>query len=381
MIRAWLILRDTSGSIVARFDEWIDFEVTQKVNDIDTAQFTINGNDPRTLLFGTDHILEFWREHKEANLPGYRESALFFRDFEWQYDESGQLSYVARFVGLNDLLRRRAVYNYAGGARADKDDAAETCIKEYVDEQAGPSATIAAGRLAEGAFVGLSVEADLGRGDNWIGSKAFDSLLEVCKDIGNSKDIAFRIIPVDLSVPSFIFRAQPKPLGADRTSTGIDPATGRNAAGNRPIIFSDQFDNFMRPRYGIFRSTEGNVAIVIGRGNEEEREYAEVSTVDVTASPWNRCEVTVHATQESDATALTDRGYDTLRDTEKQIIVDGVVVQHPMVLYGRDYFLGDIITTRVTGLEENRTINSVKISIQGRRSDFSENIDIGLGND
>lgn len=379
-----IILRDTSGTITTRFDDWISYEVDHYVNGIDRATFTINGNDQKSLLFGLDYFIEFWRSNKEANIEKYREAITLHRTPNYSYDQSGQLKFESISVGLNDFLNRRIVYNYAGDARCTKSDAAETVMKEFVDEQVGPSATVAAGRLAEGAITGLIIEPDAASGDTWDGSRAWQNVFTVLQDIGESNDMAFRVDILDPDTPSFIFRVKEKPYGADRSSTGIVAATGRNSAGNYPIIFSDQFGTAITPSYGIVRDTEANVAVVLGRGNEEERNVRERSlpgTTYDTDSPWNRREIAVHATLETTDDALDQKGDETLELTIPQIIVDLEVVQHPSCLYGRDYFLGDIITVRVSGLEINKTIIGVNIKVWGLQGQYSEQIKVTLGNE
>lgn len=376
-----IILRDTSGTIVARFDDWNSYNVDLKVNGIDKATLELNGNDPKVLLFGLDYIIEFWRMNKEANIQKYREAATFHRTPLYAYDKRGQLTFSSSSVGLNDLLNRRIVYNYAGDDRCTKSDVAETVMKEFVDEQVGPNATVAAGRLAEGATTGLTIEIDAGLGDTWDGSRAWQNVFTVLEGIAEAKDMAFWVEIIDASVPSFMFRVKEKPYGSDRSTTGIDSSTGRNAAGNRPIIFSDQIGNAIAPSYAILRDTEANVAVVLGRGNEDERNVRErtlAGTTYDTDSPWNRREIAVHATQETTDDSLDERGDETLENTVPQTIVGLDIVQHPSCLYGRDYFLGDIITVRVGGLEVNRTITGVNINVEGKKGNFSEQIKVTL---
>lgn len=375
----WIILRDTEGNIVARFDDWISYTITHRINGIDDATLILDGHNPNILLFGLDYFVEYWRSNKESNIEAYREAVTLHRTFNYDYDQKGQLTYMSHSVGLDDFLNRRIIYNYAGDARCTKSDAAETVIKEYVEEQAGPSATVAGGRLAEGAIDGLTVEIDTGAGDNWDGSRAWRNLLEVITEIAEAKAMAFRIEPMDLTVPSFIFRCKEKPYGDDRSSTGIDPDTGRNTAGNYPVIFSDQFGTAISPKYGVIRDTEANVAVVLGRGNEDERNIREktlAGTSYETDSPWNRREIPVHATQETSDAGLDDRGDETLFTTIPTTIVDLQIVQHPSCMYSREYFLGDIVTCRVSGLEVNRTITEVTIKVEGSNRSFGEQIDI-----
>jgi len=376
-----IILRDTLGNIIARFDDWISYQINREVNGIDRASFTIDGYDQKALLFGLDYFVEFWRSNLEANIAKYRESVTLHRNPLYAYDHRGQLTYTSTSVGLNDMLNRRIVYNYAGDARTSKSGAAETVMKEFVNEQAGPSATIAAGRLAEGAITGLIIEPDAATGDNWDGGRTWENLLSVLQGIGDSKDMAFWIELLDPTVPRFIFRAKEKPYGSDRSSTGIDASTGRNSAGNIPVIFSADFGTAISPSYGILRDTEANVAIVLGRGNEDERNVRErtlAGTSYDTDSPWNRREIAVHATQETTNDSLDANGDEILKTTIPQTIVDLEIVQHPSCLYGRDYFLGDIITVRVSGLEVNRTITGVNIKVESKRKQSSEIIQVTL---
>ena len=55
--------------------------------------------------------------------------------------------------------------------------------------------------------------------------------------------------------------------------------------------------------------------------------------------------------------------------------IDVVVVQTPSLRYGRDYFLGDLVSISVDGVLYTRKIASVAIRVG---TDGSENIDVGL---
>lgn len=384
MRQSWIILRNTDGEIVARFDDWISYKVERRVNDIDRATLVLDGHDENILYFGLDCLIEYWREDREANIEAYREAVTLHRTFNYNFDNRGMLTYTSFSVGLDDFLNRRVVYNYEGSARADKSDAAESAIKEYVDEQVGPSATVAGGRLAEGAITGLSIEGDTASGDTWSGSRAFENVFTTVKEIADSKDMAFWIELIDPETPTFLFRAKEKPYGENRSSIGLDPTTGRNSYGNYPVIFADQFDNIAIPSYGYVRDNEANTAVVIGRGNEDDRNVREVTIAGTTYdldSPWNRREVATHATQETTNAAMDDVGTEALQTTIPQYVVGGKVMQHPSCMYGRDYQLGDIVTFRINWFEIDRTINGVTILAEGKEGGFGEQIDILVGND
>jgi hypothetical protein len=84
----------------------------------------------------------------------------------------------------------------------------------------------------------------------------------------------------------------------------------------------------------------------------------------------------VDARQSTTLAEYQQRGDIALEEaTRARSRIDVVVVQTPALRYGRDYFLGDLVSISVDGVLYTRKIASVAIRVG---TDGSENIDVGL---
>ncbi len=375
--RYQVILKNQLGIQTVLFTEWSRLEIFRRLNSPDSHAFQIDGNLGEIADFVLDAQIEVIREDLAAVpvITSYREYEGFHRTEVRQTTGEGNALYTSHGVGYLFLLEGRHILFNAGTAQADKSGLGETIMKDFVTENAGPGAT-APPRLFNGVFTGLTVQADGAAGTSWTGARAYRNLLEVVQEIAENSAVDFEL--VGTGAATFEFRAKATPLGADRTNVGLDPATGLNAAGNPPVVFALDFDNMISPIYSDNRRSERNAIIVLGQGIESDRVVIERSTpTDIDDSPWNRREVTRQANNESLVAGLNAIGDELLDQLERRQNLDFTVMQIPALLYGRDYFLGDLVTIRYQTVELNRQIIGVNITVaQGL-----ETIGVILSND
>lgn len=391
-------VRDTTGVVVGYLTTWRRLEYTRRVNAPDSYSLALDGSailDSSTGgtfgsgLFGSgtfgnpgpgagvspadlfvlDALVEVWREDRAAvpAIPRYRDLDAFHRTGVRQTLASGLETFTSYGTGMADLLARRAIAYPAQSAGALKSGAGETVMKAFVEENAGPSATVANGRLAGGVTQGLTVEADAGRGSAWDGSRQNKGLLETCQEIAVATGIDFGVLRSTPPAPlGFSFRVKAYPWGDDRTAVGINAATGRNAAGNAPVIFAVGFANMGAPVYSLNRGSEVNAVIVLGQGLESQRAFEErTNATAIAASPWNRREVIRNANQESTAAGLQSVGDAVLEELQARESFSFTVLQTNACRYGREYFVGDTVTARYHGTERHYQIREVTIVVEG----------------
>lgn len=400
-----------SGSVVAFLATWRRLSYTKRVNapdsyvleldDSDIADSSSGGGTFGSGLFGsgtfgnpgggatsgrpsvffvTDALIEVWREDRAAVPPivRYKDLDAFHRTGVRQTLSSGLETFTSYGAGMADLLKRRAILYPAQSAGAMKTGAGETVMKAFVDENAGPSATMANGRLADGVTSGLTVEADTGAGSAWEGSRENKGLLETCQEIAVATLVDFGVLRSNPPDPlGFLFRAKAYPWGDDRTTVGLVPATGRNAAGNVPVVFSVGFANMGAPVYSLNRGSEVNAVIVLGQGLESMRAFEErTNPTAIAASPWNRREAVRNANQEAAAAGLQTVGDAALIDLQAHESFTFSVLQTNSCRYGRDYDVGDTVTTLYHGTERHYQVRSATVTVQGG----SEQIEIEVAN-
>lgn len=372
-------LRDTAGAYVAIFDDWIKLEIQRNINGPDEHTFVVNGLDSRVALFALDVQLEVWRKDDVAGIAKYLEYEGFHRITGEQQDERGQSIFTSQGVGYEDLLDRRIVQGYFQSTEATKGPiAAETAMKEYANEQAGPGATVPPRLFEAGVTLGLAIQADAAAGGNWSGSMAYRNLLDVERDISESMGMWFDVIGTGAA--TFQFRAGVLPYGSDRTITGLVAATGLNGAGNRPVIFSNILGTVRKPQYSLIRHKETNRCLALGSGHADNRLLRHIIPVPDPGldSPWNKRETKSQVAEMADAAALDDKATGTLEIGKSRQRFDFEVEQAEPLLYGRDYFLGDTVTAVYNSITANRTIVGVNISVQRSGGQLSEDIKLQL---
>jgi len=370
-------LKNQSGDLVAIFDDFTSLTIGHRINSIDTCSFAIDDDDSRIDLFETDGQIEVYRSYPEFGVDWYLEFEGFHRTFSRQHFEDGNRYFTSNARGYNDLLRRRIVAYYAGTDQASKSGAGETVMKEFVDENCGPSAT-SPPRISDGVITGLTIEADAAQGDSWAGSKAYINILDVCQDIANNSGLDFKVR--GNGAAQFVFRVYSGQLGDDRSVTGLDSSTGLNGAGNAPVIFTLNRGNMGMPVFSQKRMNERNYCYVLGQGQQSDREIVVREDTDTTDdSPWNKIEFTRDARNYSTTVSYQNAGDAALVENQFEETFSFEPLQIESTLYGRDYFFGDIITARYAGFERNKKFIGMDIMVNNTQADSPEKISVTLG--
>lgn len=354
-----LRLKDTSGaSVVAVTDHFERLAFTKRVNSPGFYILQMGEFDPFLSDLGLDYQLEVWR--RIAGVDWYLEFEAFHRTITYQRTLQGKAIATSYGVGYADLLRRRILAGYAGTAFTAKSGPAETVAKEFVDEQCVSGAIFR-------EIAGLTIEADGGRGAIVELNRAWRILLEVLQEVslmaeqkGDPGDWAV----VGTGDAAFEFRWYHGQLGEDRRVGNIE--------GNPPIVFSMLLGNMALPIYALARTDEGNAIYVGGQGEGVGRAL-EIRTdaVAVADSPWNRREMFADARNEDTVAALQDKGDSKLEERQAEESFSFEVIQTTATVYGRDYFLGDLVTARYGDIERSKKIVGVRVVVQENRETIS----------
>jgi len=361
---------DTNGVQQAEFDDWLSLQFSRKVNDFGsyTLKFRDTG-DARFDEFVLDAQVKIMRRITGIDSPvdWYDEFCGFHRNPKRYVEASGEQSFESIGVGFNELLARRAIMYKEGTIRADKNDAAETVMKEFVQENCTSTGDLTAvGRLNYDNdagvllyscnFPGFSVETDGGNGVNWTGSRPYENLLDVLQDIAEMSAIDFAV--VDNGVAQFQFRTYTDQMGTDRTENNGVVA---------PVIFMLGFGNIEDVGYEWQRMGEVNAVCVLGKGDGSTRTTKtrnKPSTQD--DSPWNVREATRSASsydEDYEDYSLRTSGDEILEELKAKLGFSFQPLQQDSAIYGVHYFLGDRVTVNYGGLTVDRKIVGVNIAV------------------
>lgn len=376
-----VILKDTNGVQVDQFDSWNTLSFENRVNEpgsfslamletnVDVSHVQIDGQIEihRMPYGGTAWALEF-----EGIITGIvRETT-----------SNGLQTFTINGAGYLDLLARRVVAYNEGTVQADKSAPAETCMKEYVNENAGPSAGSfyrtfflddGVVQYYNGITPGLSISGDNRKGPTWTGTCSFENLLDVIQKIALTTGVDFALIG---SGPAkFTFYTFENGRGSDRSTVGLNPSTHVNAAGNAPVIFSVEANTVKGIQYNIEHRGSSNAIAVVGQGEKSTRKVMGVENATAQLlSPFARREATRSANMELE----DDLHNEGLLGLKELAAVDSFTFQ-PMqqegLQYGKDYFLGDKVTARYVEIEKHSRIMAVNITV----ADEDEQIGIEFG--
>ncbi len=357
-----IIINNQAGVQVGLLTTWRSLEYTVRLNDIGSYTLEINGDLDVVDDFAVDGQVIIRRRDLDADpvIDWYTDFRGFHRTEVRNTDAEGRSRFASLGVDLKHLLQRRAILFHDTSDGASKGDFGETVMKEYVDENAGPGATLPA-RIFAGVTPGLSVQVDGAAGLFWVGDKPYRPLFRTIREIADATQVDFDV--VSTGPLAFEFQAKAEPLGEDRTTVGLDTVSGLNAAGNPPLVFSLDFGNMEEPALTLHRIDEVTAAIVLGQGQELDRAVVERTSSATGDSALNRIESVRSSNQDELDAALNAVGDAMLQDLQARETFFFKAMQIPSTLYGRDYFVGDLVTARYKDIERNLKITGATIKV------------------
>lgn len=321
-------------SLVAVFDDFNSLTVEKRLNGISTHTLSMDSRDPRVALFELDALVQVQRNVPEAGIDWATEYIGFHRTPQYQLTEGGRHLFTSYGRSLEDLLNRRALLYFAPYL---KSGPADDVMKSYVNENLGPLA-VTPNRLRNGVVAGFAVAANESLGPTWEGSRAYRNLLEIVKDISSASHVDFSIEPTALGTE---FRTYFPQRGVDRSVTANPAGSGRPS-----LIFSPEFGNMANVNYIKSRTEEATTVLVTGAGVMAARNYYIESSAALADSPINDIEITHDARNETVFGGLVYVAHQELEQNAAQESISFDAVQTPAAVYGRDYFMGDIVTVR-----------------------------------
>ena len=234
---------------------------------------------------------------------------------------------------------------------------AETIMKTLVAYNATSLATIANGRAVTWPFNDIKVQADQGRGPILDWKCAWKPLLEELQAIAKIANGDFDLVKT--GPKSWEFRYYPQQLGTDRSGPGN-------------IAFSLTNGNMASPKYTFDRINEATVAVVGGRGDAVNRTFQIVYGTNYNVQN-NYNELFVHAADQDTQAYLTAKGQEAMYRAQARNQFSFRVLQTPSTQYGRDYFVGDIVTAYYKSLVFKQKVDGVTVNFKSGSGGGSAN--------
>lgn len=348
-----LAFYDHTGTRTYLFTRWAYLEFTQRLSDSWNANIRLEYSPENSELdfFRSTLERDFILEIKRVD-PITGDEALvwegFHRTLVDQVNQSGVVILTLYLTGYTQLLKRRIIIPADGYETSDQEDNAETCIRNYVDEQAiNPTDT-------DRVITGLSNDTNDGVGDTAAYSARYTILYTALARLAEQGNVDFGVIK-DTNVGTFLLRVA-EIWGTDRQVGNVDD--------NAPTIFDITLNNMLIPILSKRGSNEVNHVYVGGQGQGTERTILEMEDSAAEAvSPWNRSEAFVDARNESSYYGLVTRGQSYLNQNQANISLTFNIQQTEGTRWVRDWNLGDIITAKYGPYTFTKKIIEVTISL------------------
>lgn len=373
-----IVLYDSLGTRLAIIDDYRSLQYKKQINAGGFFSMFLDYNSSKRELFELDAIIEVKRR-----IPGVKDWYTDFvghcEDFNRDLFENANDQYNVVGTSQTGLLGRRIIAYDETTSEAAKSAAAETVMKEYVKENIGSDATVANNRFADGRILSggvnlFSVQADGANGDTWNGDRSGKVLLKVLNEIAKFSEIDFQV-ETDTAIGNYIFKTYVDQLGEDRTTTGLDPTTGLNTAGNAPHIFAPERGNVSRSSLKDKHRKEFNRVYAFGKGAGPTRNIRYREDTDAQdLSPLNLREAMRGASSQDSNTQLDDVADEWLEKLQAVERFDFTPLDIPSSLYGVHYDFGDKITVKIGDTENNKRIVSTTITISGGQGESNKTL-------
>lgn len=335
--------------------------ITDRFHTIGEVQLIINRYSPNADLLQKGRMLRF---------DGQNDKVFVIKQREIQLDENGKGSenWSILALPLKAFLMQRITYPPAHTAYDNKSGPAETVMKHYIDRNfINPD-------KPERVFPNLAIAPNKKRGTSIEWQSRFKNVAEELTEISLASGLGFEI-RIDIPNKLFVFDVVE---GSNRTAgQSILP----------PVKFDPQFKTIATMSYSESEMNYRNQAIVAGPGEGINRIVEEVGT----AQGRDRYEVFFDARDVSDEVEsaeeggestprpvgeiraeLANRGTVELTNLVQEEYLEAQLLSSSPLKYGRDYFLGDLVTvrnrewgvtlnTRITEIVEAHESNGYKV--------------------
>lgn len=350
---------DTSGVLQSYVLEWENLAISLQCTAVDGATFTLRSYDFNNAYLTYRAMISISRYDRELDIP---ESVIFTGLIEkTEQIVTSYRHYRVTAVGHFALLSDRIIAYPSAVANRSRfvSVAAETVIKTLFNYNIGANATTANGRLLNGVITGMSTSASSGAGTVVTLDCSMKSLLQTIQDVAytGGGDVS-----LDWTAPltwSLVWYTGQR--GTDRTST---------------VILSIPSGTIGELTITTDRITDFTTVIAGGAGVNKARIYATRPSPLPTGLNSREIYTDARATGNATLAALQQQSTALLRaQSRRRKTYRAKVLQNGSLLFGRDYFLGDLVTIRDNSTDVTQKVQGVNLQLD---SNGQETVDVIL---
>lgn len=367
------------GVVVASFVNFTSLRFTIEISGVGDYDFYISGLDPRIPEIKEDYLFRVWMKDEQVGIPWLNIFTGIHKTNVDSLASSARVTFSSYGPSLEDLLTASTVFYYADTPQAQKIGFGSTIMYELINENIGGGATVANGRWFDHDLpVFLGPDSALGFWAGQVSGRNVRDVLDEIRDFNRRNNVLIDYKIDYLGDYQFRFRAGL--IGTDRRAPAIAP-TGKNAAGNSPVVLSARYGNIESSTRSKSRYREINTVAALGNGSGSSRLIGKAQdSVRATISPIAIREKIANGSLLGDATSLDILASAKVEEGKPDDKFEIVPRKGNLILF-RDYFPGDLITAEDwrTGDRFNKLVRAVTISVNASQDgEPIENIDIKL---
>lgn len=348
-----------AGTIQHLITDFLSLSYVKEMNAAGLLTFDLLADHRAVADLDLDWQVEVWRRNAEQGIDWYCDYYGFWRGEERSANSDGRAVYRALCQAQLGMLGR-AIVGYKANTSSRSlfvGTPAETIAKLLVTYNLTSSGTTADGRVRTVTRTGITVPASGGTGTLMDLGCAWRNLLDVLRDVAAVGGGDFDLVKT--AAASWEFTWYDGQLGTDRSAS---------------VVFALEYGNVSAPKLTRTYLKERSVGIVGGQGTDSAR-VIEVRTGTNYAADYNDTEAFIDARQLSTALALRQYGDAELYDRRAFNDLTFDVLQVPQTLYGKHYFLGDLVTARYEDVTAVKKVERVTVAMT---PDGSERIRVEL---
>jgi len=346
------------GTLSAICTDFLTVAVNKTVNAVDVAQFDVNAVSTTAPFVVYGAIVEVYRQDIANGIASTREFAGTIRGIVTSYGQTTVIT--AQAVGTNAILSDRIVAFKSGVANRSQFTAvvAETVMKTLYNFNLSTSATTANGRLLDGRLTGATAATSSGLGNATSISCSGKNLLSVLQEVQLTAGGDFALVYT--APATWTFTWYTGQLGTDRSAS---------------VVLSVETGTIAKLVLRTNRITDATAVVVAGQGEGSAR--AIVTRPASLPTGLDLREDWVDARNQKTTAEYQQLGDATLRNaTRSRVTLQTEVLQNAALRYGRDYYLGDLVTVYAYSAGNiTQKVQSVALSMSAAGA---ESVNVGL---
>lgn len=354
-----LYIRNSAGTVLQRRMDFLKLSISRTINAADLCQFVFSSAQASVVAdIVQGYIVEVYRSDATAGIAVRQEFAGIIRKIVKTQAE--QTFYEVICVGMESILGQRIVAYKSGTANISSfvNVRAETILKTIFNYNCNVQATTANGRFQNGTITGFTTTASAGTGNLMSVDVSYMRLLEAMQRVAEDGGGDFALLYTPPATWTFTWYLGQ--LGTDRTTTvRISVPLGTAAE----LVTDDD-------------KIENATSIIVGGTGEGAARLVATTASPPTGLNLREAFLDARNQKKSTSTALVDLGQaELLRQKRRGLRYTATILQTAGLSYGRNYFLGDLVTVQDGTTLITQKVNGVDIDLD---TSGKENISVTL---